>query len=112
VTSIGYRNNKFLMAQASELMVAQLVKFLMHHHMAQGLCLSEFLVAQVPFSSRAPGYSLFECGRCHCRFQLYKLRAALKDVVSSVYPLWFIQGTQIVGWPSAKELSEEVTVSM
>jgi hypothetical protein len=38
------------------------------------------------------------CGGGHCTFQLYKLRAALKDGISFVCPLWFMQRPQIVLW--------------
>jgi hypothetical protein len=37
-------------------------------------------------------------GRGHCTFQLYKLRAALKDGISFVCPFWFVQRTPIVLW--------------
>jgi hypothetical protein len=48
-------------------------------------------------------------GRGHCTFQLYKLRAALKDGISFICPLMFKQVLrQVFGWPSAKELSHIV----
>jgi hypothetical protein len=61
LTAIGCRNNELMMAQASELMVAQFVNFLM----AQGVCTA------VRIGSSAMR------GRGHCKFQLYKMRPAM-----------------------------------